>query len=121
RAAVTCAFDTGPRRQRRVATIRNLIIRIGVTDDRVTIGVKRINHSLDSLADRINRIETLGRVGGLAALAGAAIQLVRAFTPATVALGHLAAAAAPAAGAVLAVPPPLPAPRRAPAPLSPRA
>src|SRR5439155_18558269 len=87
-----------------MATIRNLLIRIGVSDERVTTGVARVNKSLDSMADRVDHLESIGRVGSFAALAGSAIQLGRAFAPATAALGHFAAAAAPAAGGILALP-----------------
>jgi hypothetical protein len=87
-----------------VATIKNLIIRIGVTDANVKVGVDRVNRSLDGMASRVEHIQAIGRVGAFSALAGSAIQLGRAFAPATAALGHFAVAAAPAAGAVLALP-----------------
>lgn len=87
-----------------MATIRSLLIRIGVTSERVTSGVAKVNKSLDSMADRVDKLEKIGRAGQFAALAGAAIQLGRAFAPAATAIGHLAVAAAPAAGAILALP-----------------
>jgi hypothetical protein len=87
-----------------VATIKNLLIRIGLTDKNVGAGVAKVNVQLDRLANRVERIQAIGRVGAFSALAGSAIQLGRAFAPATAALGHFAVAAAPAAGAVLALP-----------------
>lgn len=87
-----------------MATIKNLLIRIGVSDGQVATGVRSINKHLDSVASRVERLGKLGRVGMFTALAGSAIQLGRAFAPATAALGHFAVAAAPAAGAILALP-----------------
>jgi hypothetical protein len=87
-----------------VATIKNLLIRIGISDKNVTTGVARVNKALDKMADKVDRLEKLGRVGNLAALAGSVIQLGRAFAPATAALGQFAVAAAPAWGAILTLP-----------------
>lgn len=87
-----------------MATIRNLLIRIGVTDERVSAGVKRVNRQLDSLSDRINHLEKVGGAGKFAALAGTILRLGHSFAPAVGSMGQLASAAAPAAGAVLAIP-----------------
>lgn len=87
-----------------MATIKNLLIRIGISDTNVAAGVGRVNRQLDQLAKRVDGIQKIGRIGAFSALAGSAIQLGRAFAPATAALGHFAVAAAPAAGAILALP-----------------
>lgn len=87
-----------------MATIKNLLIRIGIDDKKVSSGVSRVNRSLDSIASRVEGLEKLARPAQFAALAGAVLQAGRAFAPLTGALGHLAVAAAPAAGALLAIP-----------------
>ena len=88
-----------------VATIKNLLIRIGVTDAGVERGVSRVNRQLDSVAKRVDRLEKIGRGGAFAALAGSAVSLGRAFAPAIASIGHLALVAAPAAvGALLTIP-----------------
>ena len=87
-----------------MATIKDLLIRIGVSDAGVARGVARVNRQLESVVSRVDHINRIGRVGGFAALAGSAIQLSRAFTPAILSVGQFASALAPAAGAVIALP-----------------
>jgi len=91
-----------------VATIRNLIIRIGVHDRAVRSGVERVNRQLDRLNRSVDRVGALGRKAGLAVLAGSAVSLAAAMGPAAggvAALGvSLGAALAPAAGLAVALP-----------------
>ncbi|WP_433225617.1 hypothetical protein [Actinomadura formosensis] len=91
-----------------MATIRDLLIRIGVRDRAVRSGVSRVTRQLDRLDRKLDGIGAKARTGGLVALAGAAFSLAGALGPAAGGVAGLAlslgAALAPAAALGLALP-----------------
>ena len=96
-----------------MATIRNVLVRVGVSDRGVTAGVRRLQKSfkgLEKSALKISKISIVGSsaVAGVSALGGAAavsaqglLQLGAAIAPVTGLLAALPGAAAGAAGALI--------------------
>lgn len=80
-----------------MAILSNLLVRIGVDDDKVRAGVDRIGRQFDRLN---SSIEKLGKPAALAALAGSAVHLGSALAPA---VGILAAVPGAALGAAAAM------------------
>lgn len=80
-----------------MAILSNLLVRIGVDDDRVRAGVDRAVRQFDRLNSSLDR---LGKPAALAALAGSAVHLGSALAPA---VGILAAVPGAALGAAAAM------------------
>jgi hypothetical protein len=84
-----------------VATLKSLLVKIGLDDKKFQAGAKRVQKAFDGIVRNAEKLGSVGKAAALATLASSAIALTSALGPASAALLALPAAAA-IAGAALA-------------------